>query len=166
MGELTNDVVSDLLSEYVKTLNRESNGLQIPLHSNGTKYKIENLEADQKEALAVVLNAVKRYCEGKDVSPDKILRLTVSGVAGSRKSTWINTLVSTLRKFFVEDATVSVFAPTGSAAYNAEGKTIHRGFRVPVRSYKSLDIAADKQKYLLGQFAKTLIIIIAYDGCY
>ena len=154
------DAIKSLLPDYVKSIDQVSDGLAIPLRSDLSEYLIEGLAGDQLESLALVLLAVKRYCNGENVNNEKVLRITVSGVAGSRKSTWINTLVSTMRKLFTEDETVSVFAPTGSAAFNAGGQTLHRGFSLPVRSLKSLEIPSDKNKYLLRRFSRTLIIII------
>jgi PIF1-like helicase len=133
--------------------------MRIPLKSDGTEYNIDDLQSDQKETMAYVLDAVRRYSEGMDVNKEKVLRVTVSGVAGSGKSTWINTLVTALRRLFPESDCVSVFAPTGSAAYNAGGKTIHGGFKIPVK-FDSHDIGSNASKYLLAEFMQKLCLII------
>jgi hypothetical protein len=133
--------------------------MEIPQRSDGSEYKIRDLAMDQKESLAYVLHTVRQYCEGHEINKEQVLRLTVSGVAGSGKSTWINTLVTALRKLFPESDTVSVYAPTGSAAFNAGGQTVHRGFKVPI-PVRDLGISAAKNQYLLGRFGKTLVIII------
>jgi hypothetical protein len=133
--------------------------MSIPLRSDGTEYKIEDLAMDQKESMAIILDAVRRYCFGLDVNDEKVLRVTVSGVAGSGKSTWINTLVTTLRKIFWESNIVSVFAPTGSAAFNAGGKTLHGGFKVPLRIV-DLSLSSNKHKYLLQEFGEMLVLIV------
>jgi PIF1-like helicase len=117
------------------------------------------LAADQQESLAIVLSFLRSYCLGEKDEEKKILRLTVSGVAGSGKSTWINTLVTTVRKIFHDDDVISVFAPTGCAAYNAGGETIHGGFMVPVK-FETLEISSNKQKTLLSRFSRTLAIIV------
>jgi hypothetical protein len=52
-----------------------------------------------------------------------------------------------------------VFAPTGSAAYNAGEETIHRGFKVP-RRMEDTSISATNQSYMLRRFATMLVIII------
>jgi hypothetical protein len=155
---MTNEQVATLLHEAIKG-NDQNDDVEIPLRADGTPYKIDDLATDQRESLAHVLNAVKLYCEGDDVNDDKVLRVTLSGVAGSGKSTWINTLVTTLRKMFVTSETVAVFAPTGAAAFNAGGETLHRGFKPP-RNLGDMNISSDKQKYLLRRFATMMVIII------
>jgi septin family protein len=117
------------------------------------------LAEDQKESLAEILSAIRRYCNGEDVNTEKILRVTLSGVAGTGKSTWINTLVTTVRKMFTTTDTISVFAPTGCAAFNAGGETIHRGFGLP-REIQNLIISSTKTHYLQTRFGRTLVIII------
>ena len=86
------------------------------------------MEIDQKKALAEVLSAIREYCANPEKMCKNVSRMTVSGVAGSGKSTWINTLVTCVLKMFDDKDTIAVFAPTGSAAYNAGGETLHRGF--------------------------------------
>ena len=56
------------------------------------------------------------------------LHLTVKGVAGSGKSTFINTLVTAIRQMFQHIESVVVCGPTGSAAFNAGGVTCHFAF--------------------------------------
>ena len=155
---MTNEEAAQLLAKSIED-NEEHQGLDIPLQTDGTEYKIENLSQDQKEALADVLAAVRRYCEGHDVNEEKVLRVTVSGVAGSGKSTWINTLVTSIRKIFDNNQTISVYGPTGTAAFNAGGQTLHRGFKLP-RKIQKVGATAGTAQYLLRQFRNTLIIII------
>jgi AAA domain len=158
---LTVEELGDCLDDYVTSLHkdRSATGIDIPLRSDGSEYSIDDLAEDQKEALAVVIEKVKAYCDCDPEKPNTTLRLTVSGVAGSGKSTWINTLVTMLRKLFSNTDTVGVFGPTGSAAFNAGGETINRGFRVPI-TVKSLDIDGKKDGFLLRKFNMTVCLII------
>ncbi len=57
----------------------------------------------------------------------KPLRMTVLRCAGSGKCVLINTLVGCIRKMFNYNS-VLLTAPTGAAAYNVGGQTIHREF--------------------------------------
>lgn len=155
---MSNQEASEVLAKAIESQDHEAI-MELPLRSDCSEYKIEDLAPDQKESLANVLQAVRCYCEGHDVHADKVLRLTVSGVAGSGKSTWINTLVTSLRKMFYADDTVSVFAPTGAAAYNAGGQTLHKGFRVPI-PLVNLEISNSSVKFLKSRFGKTLVIVI------
>jgi PIF1-like helicase len=155
---MTNEEATTLLADAIKLCD-EKHDVEIPLRVDGTPYRIEDLAIDQKESLAHVLNAVRSYCYGDDVNDDKVLRVTLSGVAGSGKSTWINTLVTALRKMFRTSETVAVFAPTGSAAYNAGGETLHRGFKVP-RKFDTMNISPSNQAYMLRRFGTMLVLII------
>ena len=50
-----------------------------------------------------------------------------------------------MRKIFPKDDTVSVFAPTGAAAYNAGGQTLHAGFLLSITT-KEMSLSINKQK--------------------
>ena len=122
--------VASCLSDYTAELGGiNKNELEIPVKTDGSEYTIAMLSADQKQAMAVVIERIKEYCEAR---LDNTLRLTVSGVAGSGKSTWINTLVSLVRRLVSNNSVIGVYGPTGSAAFNAGGETINRGSRVPI----------------------------------
>lgn len=148
------------LEKYVNDL--ESGGrkpLDLPIRSDGSAYDIDDLADDQKVALAEVIGRIKEYCEKSLQKPNETLRLTVSGVAGSGKSTWINTLVSSVRQLFNRNDVISVYGPTGSAAFNAGGETINRGFRIPI-DIKSMEIDGAKRKFLLNKFGVAICLII------
>jgi hypothetical protein len=53
------------------------------------------------------------------------LRLKVCGAAGTGKSFIINTIVSYMRCMFDDNYVVRVTAPTGMAAFNILGETLH-----------------------------------------
>jgi hypothetical protein len=54
------------------------------------------------------------------------MRLTVRGEAGTGKSYINNTIVSYLCRMFGDNYVVHVLAPTGKAAFNVLGETLHR----------------------------------------
>jgi PIF1-like helicase len=148
------------LEAYITLLNgTKAEDLNIPIRSDGSDYKIVDLAEDQKQALAVALYHIKEYCDGDLKTEDLTMRLTVAGVAGSGKSTWINTLVSLVRKLFNNNDTVGVYGPTGSAAFNAGGETINRGLGVPI-PITTLEISSTKHRQLLNKFANTIAVII------
>ena len=155
----SNDYIASLLPSYLERLSLSVEEVKIPLRSDLSEYAIEDLQIDQKESLADVLYAVQQYCLGMKINEDNLLRITVTGVAGSGKSTWINTLVTIIRKMFPQDNIVSVFAPTGCAAFNAGGETLHKGFKLQTLS-KDSGLSANTTQFLLSHFAKTLMIII------
>jgi excinuclease UvrABC ATPase subunit len=101
---MNTQVAGECLLTYIESMNDENNKrknvLDIPLRTDGSEYTIENLAEDQKQALSVVIEHIKNYCECQLSKENMTLRLTVAGVAGSGKSTWINTLVSLVRQLF------------------------------------------------------------------
>ena len=60
--------------------------------------------------------------------------MTIAGIAGSSKSTLINTLVSTIRSFFQNEKSANICGPTGSAAFNAGGLSCHHAFHVLINN--------------------------------
>ncbi len=62
--------------------------------------------------------------------------MTGLGCAGSGKNVLINALVGCIRNMFNNNNSVLVTAPTGAAAYNVWGQTIHREFSVNTRGKK------------------------------
>ncbi len=52
------------------------------------------------------------------------------GCAGTGKSVLINTVVAYIRRMFQKNYSFIVAAPTGAAAHNMGGQTIHREFKL------------------------------------
>ena len=87
------------------------------------EYCIDDCRDDQKEVLTFILQYFKSWYKS-DKTPESIraftsLQMTLCGVAGSGKSTLINTLVTVIRKITQKTNSVYVCGPTGSAAFNA-----------------------------------------------
>src|SRR5687767_10487071 len=81
-------------------------------------YSIDTCRDNQKEVLSYILCYFKSWYES-DKTPASIraftpLRMTLCGVAGSGKSTLINTLVTAIRKITQKNNSVFVCGPTGS----------------------------------------------------
>ena len=101
--------------------------------------RIKSLNTDQ----ARVFNRVSEHllhqkkhesglCSCSDYKP---LRLFVSGVGGTGKSFLIEAITAQVAKTWSEldsSQTCAVAAPTGLAAFNVGGVTIHRLFQLPV----------------------------------
>ena len=99
------------------------------------EYTIESCRQDQKDVLMYLLKHLKQWLDTAQ-SPELLkeyepVRMTLCGVAGSGKSTLINTLVTTVRKITGKTNSVYVCGPTGLAAFNAGGETCHRLFNIP-----------------------------------
>jgi hypothetical protein len=62
--------------------------------------------------------------------------MTVVGCAGTGKSILINTVVGYIRKIFQDNNSVIVAAPTGAAAHNVGGQTLHRALKIGIGTHK------------------------------
>lgn len=127
------------------------------------EYTIDACREDQKEVLSYILQYVKNWFE-LDKTKDSIktfkpLQMTLSGVAGSGKSTLINTLVTAIRKITGKTNSVYVCGPTGTAAFNAGGETCHRLFGIKSRLHNP-DLSAQAQKTLNEKLKDTIALIV------
>jgi GTPase SAR1 family protein len=127
---------SDWLEDTLKdtTFCAEDNKLGLPLRNDGSFYELESLQEDQRDIIAYCLKYLRNWIENmadEGTSSVKPLRLTVKGVAGSGKSTFINTLVTAIRRLFDRKESVVVCGPTGAAAFGAGGSTCHHTHLLP-----------------------------------
>jgi hypothetical protein len=143
------------------------NGLTIPQRLT-QQHKMEEYSIDacreyQKKVLSYILQYLKRWYELEN-TPDSLrafkpLRMTLCGVAGSGKSTLINTLVTAIRKITQKTNSVYVCAPTGSAAFNAGGETCHHLFNIQGKLDNS-DLSPQASKTLIAKLKDTVALIV------
>ena len=147
--------------------NSNKNTLLIPQKLNQEHklvgYNIDDCTIDQKEVLAYLSQSFKKWYE-MDKSPESLesftpLRMTLCGVAGSGKSTLINTFVSIVRTITQKTDSVYVCGPTGSAAFNAGGETCHRLFNIKGRQ-NNAELSAQALKTLMSKLENTIVLII------
>ena len=109
-------------------------------HTIGLLECIDMLNEDQRRIFELVADHLKhqsRYecsnCKCRDI---KALHMFVSGVGGTGKSFLIETIRSLVKEIWKDyasdDTTCTVAAPTGLAAYNVGGVTVHRLFQLPI----------------------------------
>ena len=83
------------------------------------------------------------------------------GCGGTGKSYIINTLIAMVRRYTRRNDTVRVAAPSGGAAYNVGGCTLHRCLKLSVDSEAlAKDLNADKRDELARQIENMLMLII------
>src|SRR5687767_9954187 len=85
--------------------------------------------------------------------------MTLCGVAGSGKSTLINTLVTAIQKITQKTNSVHVVAPTGAAAFNAGGETCHRLFNIQ-GSPQSCQLEGKALQNLMAKLENTVALIV------
>ena len=85
--------------------------------------------------------------------------MTINGPGGSGKSVLIQTIIAVLRTLFNTNNVALVAAPTGSAAFNVNGETLHRLVSIGI-SKNEEPLTEVKKKILLSRFSNLLCLII------
>jgi hypothetical protein len=144
--------------EHTQTTSKEST-TSLPLKHDGTEYKLIDASDDQTQVLHFILDHLQKWFDPDTTDKPEPLRLVISGVAGSGKSTLTNTIVTTVRKMFRSTKSVKVVAPTGQAAFNAGGTTCHHGLGVGVNKKIQDGLTGSQLKELLLQ-NKDLVMLV------
>ena len=105
--------------------------LDIPLAKNGRRYSVMGNSEQLQIVDRVVDTVIKFLTNDPTYQP---LRATIMGCGGTGKSYVINTIISKIRKLTSCNNSVQISAPSGAAAYNVQGSTIHRLLQVAVRN--------------------------------
>lgn len=126
------DTAETFLSDAKENLKNKSSQTDIPMRfvqGEIIHYNIRDATKSQEAVLNKVFGKIKEWMEWEESEKKGQfipLRLTVRGAAGTGKSFIISTIVSYLRRMFDDDDVVHVLAPTGIAAFNVLGETLHR----------------------------------------
>ena len=121
---------------------------------------VQSLNIGQKEFFYHVLNSVKT---------DKLpLRLFLSGGAGVGKSTVTNALYEALIRYLnsqpendPDDISVVKVAPTGKAAFNIRGNTLHSAFKIPAnRGFNYCTLDRDRLNTIRSQLQRMQVVFI------
>ncbi|XP_078052046.1 uncharacterized protein LOC144478182 [Augochlora pura] len=99
------------------------------------KNNVENENVDITEMITALNSDQKRIFEKisntiASTNSNTVLRLYVSGEGGTGKSFLIKVIRCWIKQTLNKDTAVT--APTGIAAFNIDGMTIHRLFQLPV----------------------------------
>lgn len=140
----------------------EKRGVSIPLKYDKTEYTIDGLYPDQRAIVGVVMETLWRWLEADNLADFRPLRMTINGGGGSGKSVVIHTIVTLMRKMFDCDDVVRVVAPTGSAAFNVGGTTIHNlvGENANEGEYIPNEMKAAAKTRLVKRFKVLLALIV------
>ena len=143
----------------------ETEPLKLLKNSDGVEYTYENLRDDQKRIVFDIVDFVRQWIDDQTSTHDLPFQqkfVTIRGEAGTGKSVLINTLVTILRKVFQNNDVVYASAPTGTAAYNVQGVTLHRQFGIGVSGNESSKngISPIKTRRLQEKFKYTVALIM------
>ena len=150
----TKEFLDKQLGIYEVSLGKRK--LCIPTKSDRCVYKVAFLRRDQQQIVAIVLHNIYCWLYASNYEP---LRMTISGVAGSGKSTLIQTLVSLVRILFQHNDVVHVCAPTGSAAFSAGGETTHHLFAIQIPYMNNIPTPTQRKKLML-RFSNIVVLIV------
>lgn len=129
----------------------------LPKKLNGDPYRYRDLTPEQAIIALAVWDAVWKFLtHHKDY---KSLRGTVMGSAGTGKSFLINTIVTMIRTLTGMNETIFVTAPSGAAACNVGGSTLHSFAIIKVRAEWHSLTKEDKVK-LRNRLRHLLVLII------
>lgn len=155
---------TEVIDGYEKQ--QRQKGLQIPTLHDGTTYELVNAKDDQQKVLSYVLSRVKEWFDQSNNPTYKPtpIRLTITGVAGSGKSFLTNALVTALRRIFNKTDSVMVMAPTGEAAFNAGGTTVHYAQNIKVRGDIQEEMPENQRRDLMERNRNLMCAIVDERG--
>ena len=157
-----NEVCKEFEKKQCEASGSEKSDLCLPKKSDGTTYRLQDLYDDQLIVVLLVMDRLLEWASCKDLSSFKPLRLTLNGPAGTGKTVVINTIVTLVRQLFLEKNTVRVCAPTGTAAFNAGGETLHHLFenKAGMHAYDPFSMGGQKRNNLIRKFQNLLCLIV------
>lgn len=109
----------------------------------------------------MIIKKLKEFMTCDNLSNFKPLRCTIVGQGGTGKTVLLNTVTSVVRRMFQKTGVVRVAAPTGVAACNVGGETLHqltcRGLK---DDYEAGGLSATQLDLLVKRFCDLLCVII------
>ena len=156
-GELWVDKVREDHYNAVRDQAASIDNLVIPKQKDGMPYSVDSLSSEQKQ---IVYGAVDTIVKFLNNDPSyKPMRATVMGSGGTGKSFIVNTIIGMVRTLTSSNDTVQIAAPSGAAAYNVQGSTIHNLLGVGVTNPEN-PLSEGTKKRLLDQLEHLLVLII------
>ena len=120
---------------------------------------LQTLNEKQKLVFRRIESHYDDMLKGHQVGP---LRTIVMGTAGTGKTYLINAIRGRLREMagVGSKSPVLVIAPTGVAAFNIMGITIHSALSIPIIANKNLEISGERLKQLQNRLQDVIYIVI------
>lgn len=127
--------------------------------------RMSHAKDDQLTILVTVMLKLREWIEcatsndPAKAATFKPLRMTIRGSAGAGKSFFIKCLANSIRKVFNRQDVVHVAAPTGAAAFNVGGETLHRKWSINPHK-PSQEIGEETKSRLKNAHRRVLAFII------
>ena len=146
-----------LRSEHKHNRSKEDTQPFLPKLKDGTPYKLSLCSKEQRQIICAAVDTVIKFLTN---SPSyRPLRATVMGCGGTGKSFIINTITAIVKNMTQSNDTVQVAAPTGSAAYNVQGSTLHHLLGINVAK-PELPPSKQTAASLKEQLERLLVLVI------
>lgn len=152
--------VSDLRDKYYTKIKEEVKSpeqLRLPQRKDGQVYTVNDLMDLQRVIVLAAVDTIVKFI--KNDADYKPLRATIVGAAGAGKSFVINTLVYIIRNLTQCNDSVLVTAPSGCAAYNVGGCTLHRALMISIYE-KTTNLSEENKKKLQIELKRLLCFVI------
>jgi hypothetical protein len=131
--------------------------LNISKTKDGKDYTIESLAPEQKNVVLAVMDTIVKFLRNdKNYVP---FRGTIMGCGGTGKSYIINTILTMIANMTKSNAPVLIGAPSGSAAFNVQGSTLHHLLGIGVTRPED-NITQKVQEKLQSQLKNVLCLFI------
>ena len=131
--------------------------LKLPKTKDGKDYSIASLAPEQKIVVLAVIDTIVKFLKNdNDYVP---IRATIMGCGGTGKSYIINTILTIVRQITRSNSTLMVGAPSGTAAFNVQGSTLHHLLGIGVTRPED-NITQKVQEKLQSQLKNVLCLII------
>jgi CO dehydrogenase nickel-insertion accessory protein CooC1 len=115
------------------------------------------MDTEQQHVVLAAVNTILRFLRNDNKYVP--FRATVMGCGGTGKSYIINTILTTVRKMTRSNTTLIIGAPSGSAAFNVQGSTLHHLLGISVARPED-KISQKIQEKLQKQLESVLCLII------
>ena len=131
------------------------------MNESGDPYELNDLFDDQKWIAFVILQKIHEWFTTPNLSTFEPLRCAINGQAGTGKSVLLNTITSVVRRFTNSNNACIVAAPTGTAAFNVNGETIHGVLSMTENDENvGLPVLGEtRKKKLIEKFKDCLVLI-------
>ena len=160
LGNINNSNDSPAISTYIQPSDISDDDL---------RHSVRSLNTEQRKAY----NTVLTWCRNKvknmnSIKPEKVdpIYIYISGSGGTGKSHLIRNLYHTATKTFrhgqsnAEKPTVLLMAPTGVAAININGTTIHTALAIPKEAGENVPPMSDQKRTQIRISLSELKLII------
>ena len=143
--------------DHVIHCDKQEQTVYIPKKDGNSNYELSDLYEDQSAVAYHILSKIHEWIHCEDFSTFQPLRCTINGQGGTGKTVLLNTIVSVLRRMIPVDQLVLVGAPTGTAAFNVNGETIHS---LSGQTPDQQSLSQQKQQELTRRLKDVLCLII------